>query len=168
MNSDRFDTFRVGLIFPMSGPFGIIGPSSELSAQLARDELNASAGVLGRRVELMSIDGGRDPVTVAHEVATLLDAGALDAVAGMHTSAVRRAVIPVTLGRIPYVYTSMYEGGDRYPGLFITGETPANQLVPALECSMKLASHSPSNHEVAALGHARRPGASTSPVAARP
>ena len=61
MNSDRFDTFRVGLIFPMSGPFGIIGPSSELSAQLARDELNASAGVLGRRVELMSIDGGRDP-----------------------------------------------------------------------------------------------------------
>jgi urea transport system substrate-binding protein len=133
MNSDRFDTFRVGLIFPMSGPFGIIGPSSELSAQLARDELNTSAGVLGRRVELMSIDGGRDPVTVAHEVATLLDAGALDAVAGMHTSAVRRAVIPVTLGRIPYVYTSMYEGGDRYPGLFITGETPANQLVPALE-----------------------------------
>ncbi|OZC67593.1 hypothetical protein CH276_03885 [Rhodococcus sp. 06-470-2] len=133
MNSDRVGTFRVGLIFPMSGPFGLVGPSSELSAQLARDELNAADGVLGLRVELISIDGGRDPAAVARQVATLLDAGALDAVAGMHTSAVRRAVIPVTVNRIPYVYTSLYEGGDRYPGLFITGETPTNQLVPALD-----------------------------------
>ena len=97
MNSDRVGPFRVGLIFPMSGPFGLVGPSSELSAQLARDELNAADGVLGRSVELIAIDGGRDPAAVAGEVSTLVDAGALDAVAGMHTSAVRRAVIPVTV-----------------------------------------------------------------------
>jgi urea transport system substrate-binding protein len=127
------ETFTVGIVFPMSGPFGLIGPSSELSAQLAQEELNASAGVLGRHVELLPIDGGRAPAAVAADVRALLDIGAVDAVAGMHTSAVRRALIPITSGRIPYVYTSLYEGGDRYPGLFVTGETPSGQLIPALE-----------------------------------
>lgn len=127
------ESFSVGIVFPMSGPFGLVGPSSELSAQLAQDELNAVDGVLGRRVELLPIDGGRSPSSVAAEVRALLDVGALDAVAGMHTSAVRRALIPVTAGRIPYVYTSLYEGGDRYPGLFVTGETPSGQLIPALD-----------------------------------
>lgn len=31
------------------------------------------------------------------------------------------------------MYTSLYEGGDRFPGLFVTGETPSAQLIPALE-----------------------------------
>lgn len=127
------DTFTVGIVFPMSGPFGLVGPSSELSAQLAQEELNSRDGVLGRRVELLPIDGGRPPDVVATEVEELLEVGALDAIAGMHTSAVRRALIPITTGRIPYVYTSLYEGGDRYPGLFVTGETPSGQLLPALE-----------------------------------
>lgn len=127
------DTFAVGIVFPMSGPFGLVGPSSELSAQLAQEELNSRDGVLGRRVELLPIDGGRSPGAIADEVRALLDVGALDAIAGMHTSAVRRALIPATAGRIPYVYTSLYEGGDRFPGLFVTGETPSVQLIPALE-----------------------------------
>ncbi|RRQ27534.1 hypothetical protein DK926_11435 [Rhodococcus sp. Eu-32] len=126
-------TFTVGIVFPMSGSFGLVGPSSELSAQLAQEELNATGGVLGRRVELVPIDGGRDPAVVAGEIRRLVDVGALDAVAGMHTSAVRRALIPITANRIPYVYTSLYEGGDRYPGLFVTGETPSAQLIPALD-----------------------------------
>ncbi|SNT23564.1 substrate-binding domain-containing protein [Rhodococcoides kyotonense] len=131
--SDGDPTFTVGIVFPMSGSFGLVGPSSELSAQLAQEELNATDGILGRRVELLPIDGGRDPAVVAADIRDLLDAGALDAVAGLHTSAVRRALIPITTNRIPYVYTSLYEGGDRYPGLFVTGETPSAQIVPALD-----------------------------------
>lgn len=126
-------TFTVGIVFPMSGSFGLVGPSSELSAQLAQEELNAVDGVLGRRVELLPIDGGRDPALVAADIRGLVDVGALDAVAGMHTSAVRRALIPITTNRLPYVYTSLYEGGDRFPGLFVTGETPSAQLIPALD-----------------------------------
>lgn len=140
LDTTRYDsdtTFAVGMIFPMSGPFGLVGPSSELSARLAQEELNAEDGILGRRVELLPIDGGRDPAVVASEVRALIDVGALDAVAGMHTSAVRRSLIPVTSGRIPYVYTSLYEGGDRYPGLFVTGETPSEQLIPALDFMMR-------------------------------
>jgi ABC-type branched-subunit amino acid transport system substrate-binding protein len=33
---------------------------------------------------------------------------------------------------VPYVYTAVYEGGERSPGTYLTGETPGAQLRPAL------------------------------------
>ena len=33
---------------------------------------------------------------------------------------------------MPYVYTALYEGGERTPGVFLTGETPDVQLLPAM------------------------------------
>jgi urea transport system substrate-binding protein len=51
---------------------------------------------------------------------------------GRGGSAVRHAVPPVTAGRIPYVYTSLYEGGETRPGVFCSGETPGRQIAPAL------------------------------------
>ena len=54
--------------------------------------------------------------------------------AGWHTSAVRQARRPRLRGRVPYVYTAVYEGGERTPGVFLTGETPGRQLLPAMRC----------------------------------
>jgi ABC-type branched-subunit amino acid transport system substrate-binding protein len=34
---------------------------------------------------------------------------------------------------VPYVYGPLYEGGERTPGLFLTGETPSRQLLPAMD-----------------------------------
>ena len=42
---------------PLQGPAGIFGPSCELSAQLATEEINATGGVLGREVQLVVVDG---------------------------------------------------------------------------------------------------------------
>jgi ABC-type branched-subunit amino acid transport system substrate-binding protein len=56
----------------------------------------------------------------------------VDAVVGWHTSAVRKALVPRIAGRVPYVYTAQYEGGERTPGVFLTGETDAAQLLPAM------------------------------------
>ena len=50
----------------------------------------------------------------------------------MHISAVRVALVRALRGRVPYVYTPVYEGGERSPGLFMVGETPARQLKPAI------------------------------------
>jgi ABC-type branched-subunit amino acid transport system substrate-binding protein len=36
-------------------------------------------------------------------------------------------------GRVPYAYTALYEGGERRPGVFMTGETPDQQLGPTLD-----------------------------------
>ncbi|MFJ2609197.1 substrate-binding domain-containing protein [Streptomyces sp. NPDC091279] len=129
---DRRDILLVALVIPLSGPAGIFGPSCELSAQLAVAELNAAGGVLDREVRLVVLDGGRAPDRVADDVAGLVELGAVDAVVGWHTSAVRQALAPRIAHRVPYIYTAQYEGGEMTPGLFLTGETDVQQLAPAM------------------------------------
>lgn len=126
------EELTVALVIPLSGPAGVFGPSCELSARLAAAELNDAGGVLGRAVRLVPVDGGRAPERVAAEVSALVDIGAVDAVVGWHISAVRRALVARVAGRVPYIYTAQYEGGERAPGVFVTGETPARQLLPAM------------------------------------
>ena len=129
---ERADTLDVALVVPLQGPAGIFGPSCECCAQLAAEEVNAESGVLGREMRLTLVDGGAPPSEVADEVDALITAGVVDAVAGWHISAVREVVAPRIDGRVPYIYTALYEGGERAPGVFLTGETPNRQLGPTL------------------------------------
>lgn len=126
------ETVTVALVVPLQGPAGLFGPSCELSAHLAAEELNTTGGILGREVRLIVMDGGGPPERVAAEVGALVSLGAVDAVVGWHISAVRRTLAPVIAGRVPYVYTAQYEGGERTPGVFLTGEADTEQLLPAM------------------------------------
>jgi urea transport system substrate-binding protein len=126
------DTLSVALVIPRSGPAGMFGLSCELSARLAAEELNAADGAGGRQIRLLPVDGGAAPWQVALETDRLVSRGAVDAVVGWHISAVRQALVPRLRRRVPYVYTALYEGGERSPGVFLTGETPARQLLPAM------------------------------------
>ncbi len=126
---DRLD---IAFVVPRSGPAGIFGPSCEACGRLAVEEINRDAGLLGRELRLWPVDGGRAPEVVAAEVRALVDTGTVDAVAGWHISAVRQRLTPAVVGRVPYVYSPVYEGGERTPGVFLTGETPDRQLLPAL------------------------------------
>lgn len=123
--------FRVGLVVPQSGPLGLTGPSALDGALLAAHEVNARGGVRGRPLELVLVDGGGAPGPVAAEVRALLAAGALDALAGCHTSDVHRAVEAVeavAAGRVAYVFTPPHEGGSRRPGVLLTGVDPSAQI----------------------------------------
>lgn len=124
---------RVGLIAPVSGQLGLVGPVAVNCAVLGAAEVNDGDGILGRPVELVLIDGGRQPRQVAEEVAGLVRAGAVQALVGMHASDVRRAVAHAVQAAVPYVYTPPYEGGERTPGLFLMGEVPDRQLRPVLD-----------------------------------
>jgi ABC-type branched-subunit amino acid transport system substrate-binding protein len=124
---------NVALVIPLHGSAGMFGPSCELCAELAAAEVNAAAGVLGRELRLSVIDGSARPEAVADEVGALAAAGLVDAVVGWHISAVRQVVAPRIAGLVPYVYTALYEGGERTPGVFLTGEIPSRQLQPAME-----------------------------------
>ncbi|MFE8949378.1 substrate-binding domain-containing protein [Streptomyces sp. NPDC007856] len=129
-NSGR--TLNVALVVPLQGPAGVFGPSCEMAAQLAVEELNAAGGVLSQEVRLVVVDGGAAPERAAGEVEALVSLRAVEAVVGWHTSAVRRALVPRIAGRVPYIYTAQYEGGEHTPGVFLTGETDAAQLLPAM------------------------------------
>lgn len=126
-------TVDIALVIPRSGSAGIYGPSCQACADLAISDVNATSGLLGRKVRLRVVDGSRPPAVVAAEVARLIDQGTIDAVTGWHISPVRQAIARVTGNRVPYVYGPLYEGGERTPGLFLTGETPSRQLLPAMD-----------------------------------
>lgn len=124
---------NVGLFIPTSGAAGIWGPSCRACARLAAKEINETGGILGHDVSLRIEDAGADPDETASRAAWLAFEGEIQAIVGMHISAVRESLVRSVGGRLPYVYTPLYEGGERTPGVFAIGETPSDQLFPAID-----------------------------------
>jgi len=128
----RSERLKIAMLVPLSGPAGLWGPSCQTGALLALREVNQSGGILGREVELIFADAGGDPEAIADDTIELIAENRAEAVVGMHISAVRLALVRALRGRVPYVYTPVYEGGERAPGVFMVGETPPRQLKPAI------------------------------------
>lgn len=126
------DDLAVGMVLPLQGPAGIFGPSCEAVTEVAIDRINAADGILGRRVRPVFIDGGAAPQHVAARVGALIATGDVHAVTGWHISPVRQHLVPVVADHVPYVYTSLYEGGETSPGVFCSGETPPDQIAPTM------------------------------------
>lgn len=124
---------RIAYVVPMTGSAGLFGPSCEACGQLAVDDVQAAGGILGRPVELIPVDGGRAPHEVAREVAGLWRSGIISAIAGWHISAVRKEILRLVGGQLPYVYAALHEGEFRTPGLFMVGESPVAQVLPAMD-----------------------------------
>jgi len=126
------DELAVSVVIPFQGPAGIFGPSCEAVTDVAMDRINAAGGILGRHVRPVFVDGGADPRDIATRVGTLISTGRVHAVTGWHISRVRQHLVPVVEGHVPYVYTSLYEGGENARGVFCSGETPPDQIAPAM------------------------------------
>jgi urea transport system substrate-binding protein len=123
---------RIANFLTCSGSPGIWGPAAANGVFLAASEINKRGGILGREIELTMLDAGgpiRDVVRRAEEAIAFDD---VDVIMGSHISAVRVALREVTRGRVPYVYTPVYEGGERTPGVMAIGETPRWQSRPAI------------------------------------
>lgn len=123
---------NIALCVPLGGSAGIWGPSSLASAKLAVAELNREAGVGGRACRLLTINAADDAADIEATLIELVQAGDIDAIIGMHTSAVRQRILRAVGGQIPIVYTPLYEGGESTHGVFAIGETTARQLQPAI------------------------------------
>lgn len=123
---------NVGVFIPLSGAAGLWGPSCHRCAELAVQEINSMGGVAGRPLVMSVVDAGQAPADVAAAAQTMLNEDRLDAIVGMHISAVRVALAAALRQRIPYIYTPLYEGGETDPGVFSIGETPNQQVKPAI------------------------------------
>ena len=123
---------RVGLCFPMSGAAGIWGPSCLAAARLAEHELNQGRGIGGRPCELVLIDAADESTDVEARLRDAIDAGDVDALVSMSISSVRRRMLKVSRGRLPFVYTCLHEGIDAAPNLYAIGETAERQLDPSI------------------------------------
>ena len=123
---------KIGVLVPDSGPGGLFGPSTRNSAALAAKQINASGGINGEQIELLFADVGVPPAEAAQAALRLWKGQGAEAFVGMHDSAVREALIGRFNGQVPYVYTPVYEGNSCADGLYITGETPSQQLEPVI------------------------------------
>jgi len=124
---------RIAVMVPMSGSAGIWGPSCISCAQLAAHEINAVQGVSGREIELVFLDSDDGVADEAVDsLVDLVEGEAVNAIVGMHVSSVRQRLNAALNGRIPYIYTPLYEGGETAPSCFTIGDTPREQLAPAI------------------------------------
>jgi urea transport system substrate-binding protein len=139
LDCDRFkrggarNKLRIGNFLTFTGSPGIWGPSSTNSALLAVAEINARGGILGRELELAMYDSGGAIEDVAQRASDAVAFDEVDIIMGSHISAVRVALRKITGGRVPYVYTPVYEGGERTPGVMAIGEVPRAQTRPAIQ-----------------------------------
>ncbi len=128
-------TYRIALLIPLCGAAGLWAPSCISSAQVAVEELNRSSGIAGLKVQLIMIDAAMEAsISIEETVNDLIETDSIDAIVGMHISAVRQRLSKVVRQRVPYIYTPLYEGGERTDGLFAIGEVPEEQLGPSMEC----------------------------------
>ncbi|MBI5263995.1 MAG: substrate-binding domain-containing protein [Bradyrhizobium sp.] len=123
---------RVGNFLTFTGSPGIWGPSSTNSALLALAEINKRGGILGREIEMSMYDAGGSLQEVVARAAEAIASDEVDLIMGSHMSVVRVALRKLTRNRIPYIYTPVYEGGERTPGVMAIGETPRSQSRPSI------------------------------------
>ena len=128
------DTVKVGLLNSLSGTMAISEVTVRNSLLLAIDEINASGGVLGKKIKPISEDGAYDWPPFAEKAAKLIKEDEVAATFGCWTSASRKAVKPVyEKNRSLLFYPVQYEGLEQSPYIFYTGATTNQQIVPALD-----------------------------------
>jgi len=128
---------KIGVLVPDSGPAGLFGPSTRNAAMLAAQQINAQGGINGEEIELIFADVGVPPAEASQAALRLWKGDGVAAFVGMHDSAVREALLGRFNGQVPYVYTPVYEGKSCASGLYVTGETPSQQLAPVIPYLME-------------------------------
>lgn len=129
----RSDTFDVGVLIPLSGSCGLIGPSAYACARLARDLWNEAGGFDGREVRLTIFNSSEDSSTLEGDLRQALDGETLDALVNLSNTAICRSVSSVVAKRVPLIYTPHFEGKGLPDWVHAIGETPDRQLVPAIQ-----------------------------------
>ncbi|MCF3931902.1 substrate-binding protein [Acuticoccus sp. M5D2P5] len=132
------DPIKIGIPVGLSGANSVVAPSVVQSAELAAEEINAEGGILGRPVELIVADDGSGAQGAQRAFDSLVFREGVDVLISMETSAARNAGLPiVNRGRVPYIYTSFYEGKSCSPWMYVNAWVPEQQVAPIVDHFMK-------------------------------
>ncbi|RDJ98108.1 substrate-binding protein [Paraburkholderia lacunae] len=137
-NAFAADPIKIGVAVGLSGANSVVAPAVVQSSQLAVDEINATGGILGRKVQLEIADDASGAVGAQKAYDTLVFQKNVDAVISMETSAARNAALPIIArGKKPFIYTSFYEGHSCSPWMYVNGWVPDQQVAPVVDYFMK-------------------------------
>lgn len=128
------DPIKIGVPVGLSGANSVVAPSVVQSAELAVEEINAAGGLLGRPLELVVADDASGAVGAQKAFDSLIFRDEVDALISMETSAARNAGLPIVAkGRVPYIYTSFYEGRSCSPYMYVNAWVPEQQVPPIVD-----------------------------------
>jgi ABC-type branched-subunit amino acid transport system substrate-binding protein len=125
------EVIKIGVAVGLSGANSVVAPAVVQSSQLAVEEINAAGGILGRKIQLEIADDGSGAVGAQKAFDTLVFQKKVDAIIAMETSAARNAALPIVArGKVPYIYTSFYEGKSCSPWMYVNAWVPEQQVAP--------------------------------------
>ncbi len=124
---------RLGILHDRSGSMAISEKPMVEAEKLAIEEINATGGLLGRRVEAVDADTQSKPDVAAREVERLLVQENVAAIVGCWTSACRKTVKPIVErhGAL-MIYPMAFEGLEISPNIIYVGAAPNQQVLPAV------------------------------------
>jgi urea transport system substrate-binding protein len=124
----------IGVPVGLSGANSVVAPSVVQEGQLAVDEINASGGVLGRKLALEVADDASGAAGAQKAFDSLIYQKKVDVLISMETSAARNAGLPaVSKGKTPFIYTSFYEGHSCNKYLYVDAWVPEQQVPPIVD-----------------------------------
>ncbi|MGH1427397.1 MAG: urea ABC transporter substrate-binding protein [Arenicella sp.] len=129
---------KIGAIFDLTGGLNIYGLQQSKALNLAVKSLNAKGGLLGQEIKLVEYDAQSELSKYTVFTKTLALKDKVDVLFAGLTSSSREAIRPIVRQRkIPYFYSSLYEGGacDKYT--FVTGASASQQMSKLIEWSIK-------------------------------
>ena len=130
-------TVKVGVLHSLSGTMAISETVLKDVALMTFDEINASGGVLGKKIEPVVVDPASNWPLFAEKARQLISQDKVAAVFGCWTSVSRKSVLPVfeELNGLLF-YPVQYEGEELSKNVFYTGAAPNQQAIPAVEYLM--------------------------------
>ena len=120
-NSEILETVKVGLNYPKTGPYSVQGLDQWRSAQLAKDEINAAGGILGKQIEIIWRDSKSNAKLATKNVRELIDDEGVKMIFGGSSSGVaiaagkvcKNSKIPC-FGTLTYSTATTGVSGHRY------------------------------------------------------
>ena len=127
-------TVKVGILHSLSGTMAISETSLRDVLLFAIDEINATGGVMGYKIQPVVADGASDWPLFAEKAQQLLERDKTAAVFGCWTSISRKSVLPVfeKLNGLLF-YPVQYEGEELSKNIFYTAEAVNQQATPAVD-----------------------------------
>ena len=131
------ETIKVGVLHSLSGTMAISETALKDVALMTIAEINASGGVMGKKLVPVVVDPASNWPLFAEKARQLITQDKVAVVFGCWTSVSRKSVLPVfkELNGVLF-YPVQYEGEELEKNVFYTGAAPNQQAIPAVEYLM--------------------------------
>jgi len=138
LTANAEETVKVGVLHSLSGTMAISETSLRDVLLFTFDEINASGGILGKKIEPVVVDGASNWPLFAEKAEQLLVQDKTAVTFGCWTSVSRKSVLPVYEKHNGLLfYPVQYEGEEMSKNIFYTAEAVNQQAIPAVDFLLK-------------------------------